>query len=176
MVISGDGTITGLAAGGLPDNSITQAEIATGVAGKGPLFFASQSVSQTGITPATATKITFTTEAYDTASCYDTTTSRFTPNVAGYYLVTSTVTYPDSGGTNGLAIQIRKNATTAIWGTTSRGANGQIFACSNGSVIVLMNGTTDYLEVYGYFATGTTGSTQASVSQTNFSASLIRAA
>lgn len=41
MVINGSGTITGLTAGGLPDATIVQADLATGVAGTGPLFIAS---------------------------------------------------------------------------------------------------------------------------------------
>lgn len=141
-----------------------------------PAFSAYQSVAQTGITAATPTTITFTSVSYDTASCYNTSTSRFTPNVAGYYLVTAFVSFPDAGGTNGLATLIRKNNGTLTWGASSRGVNGQIYAGSLASTIAYMNGTTDYLDVAGYFGTAGTGSTFASSSQTNFSACLLKAA
>ena len=40
LVLNGDGNITGLTPGGLPDASITQSELAAGVAGNGPAFSA----------------------------------------------------------------------------------------------------------------------------------------
>jgi hypothetical protein len=141
-----------------------------------PTFIAYQSVSQTGIPAASPTQITFTSVSYDTTGSYNTSTSRYTPNVSGYYHVTTLVTFPDAGGTNGLASLIRKNGSTVAWGSTSRGANNQIYAGSSASAIIFMNGTTDYLDVAGYFATTTTGQTLASASQTYFQASMIRTA
>jgi len=52
MVINGSGTITGLSAGGLPSATVTQATLATPIAGTGPAFSAYQSIPQT---PATGT-------------------------------------------------------------------------------------------------------------------------
>ena len=57
-----------------------------------PAFWAWQSVQQTGVTASTWTKITFTSEIFDTNNNYD--SSRFTPTVAGYYQINATITMP----------------------------------------------------------------------------------
>ena len=75
-------------------NSVSQSMLASGVVGKGPIFFARQTVSQS-ISSAVNTKITFTTEEFDTDNCYNTSTSRFIPNVAGYYHISSAWVCPN---------------------------------------------------------------------------------
>jgi hypothetical protein len=70
-----------------PDNSGNVLLQYNGVAA--PTFSAYQSVAQSLTTG--QNKITFTSEDFDTASCYDTTTSRFTPTVAGYYQINARV-------------------------------------------------------------------------------------
>lgn len=61
-------------------------KVSSGMIADQPAFSAYQSVAQT-LASTTITKITFTTEEFDTNSCYDTSTSRFTPTVAGYYQI-----------------------------------------------------------------------------------------
>ena len=61
ITINGSGSITGLSAGGLPDATITQADLASGVAGTGPAFSAYQSSAQT-LSSVTDTKILLQTE------------------------------------------------------------------------------------------------------------------
>ena len=59
----------------------------------GPAFKAYQSSAQT-LANTTFTKISFDTEVFDTASCYDNSTNyRFTPNVAGYYYIKGMVRF-----------------------------------------------------------------------------------
>jgi hypothetical protein len=129
------------------NNSVQQTYLASGVAGTGPAFSVYKSANQT-ISSAVDTKLTFDTEEFDTASCYDTSTSRFTPNVAGYYQINFEC---DMGGvtTTGGIISIRKNGSGFKRGQGVIGPSmSEQYLC--GSALVYMNGTTDYLEVYVY--------------------------
>jgi hypothetical protein len=114
----------------------------------GPAFKATILVTQ-NITVNTETKVPFDTVEFDTASCYDNTTNyRFTPNVAGYYQVNLTL---DLRGTSKTSIfsYIFKNGTLDSRLTISRTATSA-YEIQSGSVLVYMNGTTDYIEAYGY--------------------------
>jgi hypothetical protein len=144
MTISGDGTITGLVAGGLPDATITQAELSTNVAGNGPAFSAYQSSAQT-LSSSTWTKITFTSLDFDTTGGMYA-SSRFTPTIAGYYQVNSAIA-AGTIYTTGVA-SIYKNGSIFKQGNTNNGGSGT----SNGwtvNAIVYLNGSTDYIEIYG---------------------------
>ena len=140
MTISGDGSITGLVAGGLPDATVTQAEVATGVAGTGPAFSAYGSVA-TSLTAGTVTKVNFQTERFDTASNFA--SSRFTPTVAGYYQINSCVTIAPAIGIS--IVYIFKNSTEYNRGQRIDNSStlGLLIADC-----VYLNGTTDYVEIY----------------------------
>lgn len=173
MTLSGDGSITGLVAGGLPDASVTQPDLAAGVAGNGPTFSAYQSSVQT-ISFSVTTKIQFQTEEFDTANCFDNATNyRFTPNVAGYYLIQSAVSANVSGNAY---------AYPQIWKNGALIANGVINAIAGQYAgvpvqkIVYFNGSTDYVEIY-YVASGSgTFTTQNGVALTWFQGCLVRSA
>ena len=145
MTINGSGTITGLVAGGLPDATVTQPELATGVAGTGPAFSAYASSAQT-IATGTWTKILFDTEDFDTNSNFA--SSRFTPTVAGYYQFSSNCEWATSNTTTGVgAFGMYKN------GSPYRRGNQFSLAAINNtgyqlSLVVYLNGTTDYVEIY----------------------------
>lgn len=150
IAINGSGTVTGISAGGLPDATITQAELASGVAGTGPAFSVWRSGNQS-ISATTYTKIQFNTEEYDTANCFDSTTNyRFTPNVAGYYQINAAWQIASAPGAAGqVGIIIYKNGTEFKWG--SYGPVNSACPWSAGvSSLVYFNGTTDYIEIYGY--------------------------
>jgi hypothetical protein len=121
------------------------------VSGNMPAFSAYQT-GNTNISSAVATKLTFNVESFDTASCYDTTNSRFTPNVAGYYQINANAHFDVTNGTTGLG-WIYKNG--SAW---KRGVQISLTSGNFGtfesliSCIVYLNGTTDYVEVYGYCA------------------------
>lgn len=168
--INGSGTITGISAGGLPDATITQADLASGVAGTGPAFSAYQSTG-TSTPTATFTKLAFQTEEFDTASCFDSTTNyRFTPNVAGYYQINGCV----QAGLSTQLITIYKNGSEYRRGNQSGagGYNVQTLV----SALVYLNGTTDYIELYWYQASGTTQTSTAVSNGTYFQGFLVRAA
>jgi hypothetical protein len=163
ITIDGTGTIAGISAGGLNDGIITQPELATGVAGTGPAFFAGAS-SPTACANGVTTKILFQSELFDTANCFDTTNSRFTPNVSGYYQVNFAIYINAMTSLYGY-IFIRKNGTDYAYGSSLIGNAGG--ALASGSCLVDMNGTTDYLEVYAVQLTGVTLNS-AGVASTNF--------
>ncbi len=118
-----------------------------------PAFEAYLSADQTGLTDATDVKLQANTEVFDTDSCYDNSTNyRFTPNVAGKYFVYSNIiaradTGNDTVWTNN---QIFKNGSLyKLVRIRPSGGNNANDLAVYVSAIVDMNGTTDYVEIYG---------------------------
>jgi hypothetical protein len=132
---------------GIEAGAVTQADLASGVAGTGPAFSAYQNTAQT-LSSATLTKITFDTEEYDTNSNFA--SSRFTPTVAGYYLVSAKV-QPNASYTAGITA-IYKNGSLYRYGAYNANATG--VSQPSMSCLVYCNGTTDYVEFYASFTTG----------------------
>lgn len=146
MTLNGSGTITGLSAGGLPDGVIQQTDIASGVAGTGPAFRAKMSGTQSP-TANTWTKVQMNSEDWDTASCYDPTTNyRFTPNIAGYYLINVSAWNQNANTGYRIDTAIYKNGSTYV--TFAGPANSVSYGNGKGSDLVYLNGTTDYVECY----------------------------
>ena len=120
-------------------------QAATAVAG--PAFSASGgSISVSNLT---ATKLTATTERFDTNSNYD--TSRFTPTVAGYYQINATASSGTSA-TGYVGVSIYKNGSAYVNGSLV--PNSSVGPTVSISVLVNMNGTTDYVEIYGIQSSG----------------------
>lgn len=157
-------------ASAIATGAVTQTKLGTNVAGVGPAFSAYMSGNQS-VTSSTATKLTFNTELFDTNSNYDTTNYRFTPTVAGYYQVNILETGNATSGTI-LQVYLYKNGANYVY-LDSRPS----FNVLSGTVcdVVYMNGTTDYIEAYGYI-TGTSPQFFGSTVYSRFSASLVRAA
>lgn len=122
----------------------------------GPLFSAScltgTSISNTG------TKLLFQNVLYDTNGCYSTGTSRFTPNVPGYYQVGGNTLV--SGTANSLTTSVYKNGTEFRRGFRT---NTSSVPTSNVFCSVFMNGTTDFVELWAT-ATGTSVNQLAGIS------------
>jgi hypothetical protein len=135
----------------------------------GPAFSATQTPS-TSCGNATFTKLTYTSEEFDTASNYDAPNSAFTPTVAGYYQISASFNFSGAnlGGNNSL-IALYKNGS---WFKSGSGGN---IAYYNISALVYMNGSTDYLEIYAYQSSGGTLTTSAS-GVYQFAGALIRSA
>ena len=119
-----------------------------------PAFRAFRNTSTQSITASTWTKVELNAETFDTASCFDSTTNyRFTPNVAGYYSLqgalaaeaqTTSTVYAQSA--------IYKNGAVAALGTRL-----PAFADDTQGVvhdIIYLNGTSDYVELYGFVLAG----------------------
>jgi hypothetical protein len=141
------------------------------VSGNQPAFSAYAN-SSTTLSAATFTKIAFQLKEYDTANCYDSTTNyRFTPNVAGYYQVigswegnSSTTSYSYTAIYKNGSAWKRLGTSATLTGSTAAQCSCQLY----------LNGTTDYIEIYGINGSGT--GTSNSQNQTYFQAILIRTA
>ena len=132
-------------------NGTTGIVLPTGAA---PAFSAYLSANQSGISSATATKITFDTKVFDTNNNFA--SNRFTPTVAGYYQINAYCAFASSVSSTDLFCAIYKNGSSYRLGTyISRAAVGND-GDTTVSDIVYCNGTTDYIEIYGYISgTGT---------------------
>ena len=113
-----------------------------------PVFSAYRSGNQTGITNNTYVKVQLNAEEFDTANCFDSTTNyRHTPTRAGYYRYEWGV---DGRGTTLTAGHSRLYKNGAEIKSGSWAASSSSVSLSGGSAIVYMNGSTDYVELYGY--------------------------
>lgn len=175
---SGTGTFTIASPNGntdrtinLPDSNGTILTTATaGVPIGGPAFSAFKFVAQS-ISDSTWTKVSFTSEEFDTAGAYDATTnSRFQPLVAGYYQINWGVCGQSNTGTARILAAVWKNGNEAYRSTDM----STLFGVT-GSALVYLNGSTDYVEIYAYFA-ATTRSITEGKSLTFFQAFLARSA
>jgi hypothetical protein len=153
---SGGGSVT-LQEPSTASNVTVTIPAATGtamVSGNMPAFSAYLSASQV-VTTNTFTKMACDTEEFDTNSNYDTSNYRFTPTVAGYYQVSGSVCVAATLS-DGAAIAIYKNGSTFKWGNylTRNAIAADMDAVV--SALVYLNGSTDYIELYGYVnGTGT---------------------
>jgi hypothetical protein len=143
------------------------------VSGNMPVFSAYLSANQS-VSSGVFTKVQCNTEEFDTASAYDNATNyRFTPLVAGYYQVNARIDCGTSSISNAI-ISIYKNGSESKRGNQVTATSGEIGIVV--SSIIYLNGSTDYIELYGT-VTGTTplfygGNAYA----TYFQASMIRSA
>ena len=152
----------------LASGSVTQAKLATGVAGTGPAFSAYPNATLS-LSALTYTKILFQTEEFDTNNNFS--SSRFTPTVAGYYQLSSTVR-PNQ--TNGEAeVNIFKNGVVYKSGSNVLVNSGNQYGTTI-SVLVYANGTTDYFEIYTYVTSSCTAS--AAVNSVWFTGAMVRSA
>jgi hypothetical protein len=140
------------------------------VSGNMPAFSAYADTNQT-VSDATATKITFGTEEFDTNSNFA--SSRFTPTVAGYYQVNSTVNCVQTALVD-FVIWIYKNGSQYKRGFGFGGTASKLIAPV--STLVYLNGTTDYVEVYIYSDGTGSATVNASSQDTWFNGCLVRAA
>jgi len=120
------------------------------VSGNMPAFSAYRGTGgQQSVTSQTWTKVQLNTENFDTANCFDSTTNyRFTPNVAGYYQINGSLYFTGTATVR---------AIVAFWKNGSELTVGSYMGSYNAtqgvavvSTLVYMNGTTDYIELYGF--------------------------
>lgn len=118
------------------------------VSGSTSVVFARPSVSQT-VSFGVFTKVNFANEVYDSNSEFI--NSRFTPTTAGYYIVNASLyTGRTSGSDSTLTdVYVYKNGSSVgVAGSIKYDSYSQNLTLP--SVIVNMNGTTDYIEIYCY--------------------------
>ena len=112
--------------------------------------FSAYNTSNQSFTSTVTTKVTLDSENFDTNNNFA--SSRFTPTVAGYYQFNGEVAVASASTniTESEAI-IYKNGASAAFGTYVVGPNSAV-GISVAVGLIYMNGTTDYVELYGYGA------------------------
>lgn len=145
----------------------------------GPAFSAYGNTQQT-VTLSTFTKVTLDGKDFDTNNCFDAVTNyRFTPTVAGYYQI--------NGQVWGKAATTQTVIISAIYKNGSEIKRGSLYASITAAAglsypvntVVYLNGSTDYIELYGFIGGSGTANINNSGSTTNtsfFSACLVRGA
>ena len=138
----------------------------------GPLFRAYLSPYQV-VAHNTNTQIIFQNENFDTDSCYNTTNGRFTPNKAGYYILTAQLQFSNATSNYRYITRMLKNGTVIgrqdSWNDGSNGENH-----NRASTIVTANGSSDYFTAEGYQGSGGNITITASDAGTYFEAHFIR--
>ena len=127
------------------DGVVVQADLGSNVAGNGPAFRVYAASAVTALST-TDTKINFDTKDWDTAPAFDLTNDRFQPTVAGYYQLNAAMVVPLSNSL--IILSFRKNGAVHSVGTAVVERRTSV------SDMVYLNGTTDYVEVFGFSVTG----------------------
>lgn len=124
-----------------------------------PMARAYRGTSDQTFTQNTATKIQLNTEDFDTNGWFDSSTNyRFTPLLAGRYLVILNMFVSFSGGGSisdqtQITPYVYKNGSSyASFVARTSGTSAQT---ASGVTVVSMNGSTDYIEMYGLLQVGT---------------------
>ena len=134
--------------------TIANAGTATGFGGANtPAFEAFLSGSDQDIGDSVNTRVAFNSEAFDTDNAYDNSTNyRFTPTVAGKYLVYGKIRLQSGADTQ------LKTSSVAIYKNGSAYSKSQALFWNSyirmhsptTAYVIDMNGTSDYLELFGY--------------------------
>lgn len=114
----------------------------------GPAFSVYLSANQ-NVTGSTWTKVTLDTETFDTDGCFA--SNRFTPTKAGYYQINGMVECQSNFNVQA-STAIYKNGSAIIYSGGPQADAG--VSSYPSSVVVYLNGSTDYIELYGYITTG----------------------
>lgn len=119
------------------------------VSGNIPTFSAYLSGDKQSVSNLTWTKVTLNAEDFDTANCFDSTTNyRFTPNVAGYYQIHMVISCGSGSYGQEIGCALYKNGSRVRWAQNSFSSEIINVGGPTLSVIIYMNGSTDYLEMY----------------------------
>lgn len=119
-------------------------------------MFKARGPANVSLTNNNLTLVQFNTEEFDVGGYFDTSTYRYTPQVAGKYFIHSRlyITY-GSAPLEFLEIWLYKNGSTDSLYTRYSNGSTEIYGSVGLSTIVDMNGSTDYLSVYVKASTST---------------------
>jgi len=110
----------------------------------------------------------------DPQGWFDNSTHKFTPTIAGYYNISYSVLWGTGTITSGqqMNTQIHLNGSTQLSISQSI-INTSVNFTQSGSVVVYLNGTTDYITITGYSSSTSGSQTVQAGAGTLFNASLI---
>ena len=149
IVGTGSDTVSRLGVGTNGQHLIADSTTATGLKYAPVVAFSVYRNGTQSIPGSTDTKIQFNTETFDTNNNFDSTTNyRFTPTVAGYYQVSIRARFSSVSTAQVCQVYIFKNGSNYTAGSQQTADD---FGQSDRmvSVLVYMNGSSDYLEGYG---------------------------
>jgi hypothetical protein len=111
------------------------------------------------VATATRTAITFTTETVDLINGHNSVsnTSRYTPLIAGWYRCTGQVAFVNDTTIHGIGSQFRKNGAQTDNAPENYNLTMSSLTHANTALchgLFSMNGTTDYIEIYGWHDRG----------------------
>ena len=123
---------------------------ATPSGSSGPAFSAYRATSGQSFTPSTFVKVQLNAEFFDTDACFDPTTNyRFTPTKAGKYQINlAAIISTTAAGRTIWAIYKNGTSFIRLYDDTPTLTAAQ----SSGAVLIDMNGSSDYLELFAYCA------------------------
>ena len=143
----------------------------------GPAFSAYANSSLQTITSGSQQKVLFQTEEFDTDNCYA--SSRFTPNVEGYYQLNAEVRLDGASGTGEMMIVLYRNGSEYKRGWNQQGTQiAANFWAMTISSLAYADGIDDYFEIYVQQGSGTSVTVTAVNSQaiTWFNGAMVRGA
>jgi len=128
--------------------TIANSGTATGFAANTPAFVAYKTSNQS-VNNTTTTKVTFEAEKVDSGTVYDTSTSRFTPGVAGYYWIGGKWRYDTNTDFDSASYYLYKNGSIISKSVVvNQAANGISFNT------IVHSDADDYFEWYAYQNSG----------------------
>jgi len=152
---------------------MTRANFVSGIGGTNtPAFSAERSSAQT-VSNETRTTILFDNEFYDSSSAYNTSTGKFTPQVAGKYFITANIGLDAQSNNNYYwgFIELYKNAAfVAESQQDDRSAGDARTRTATISCVVDMNGSSDFVLIQGYISASSNGNTLSILDTSTFSA------
>ena len=184
------GTVTGIPASAIDSGTIATARLGSGTASSStflrgdqtyatpaggtntPAFSAERSGAQT-VSNETRTTILFNNEFYDSSSAYDTSTGKFTPQVAGKYFINANIGLDAQANNNYYwgFIELYKNAAfVAESQQDDRSAGDARTRTATITCVVDMNGSSDFVLIQGYISASSDGNTLSILDTSTFSA------
>jgi hypothetical protein len=166
----------GLDAANVTDNSLGVGEIANGATGlaRGTFHASNNDATYTLGAGGIPTKVKFNVEDFDLSAWFDAASGyRFTPQLAGYYRLSTYVELLDPlNAGEYFIVVIRKNGADYRRVANLVASSGLPFG-AGGSCVVVANGTTDYFDVYATQGNAATRRIQGSGDRCWFSGELI---
>jgi hypothetical protein len=120
----------------------------------GAFYAYNSNATGTSVPLTTFTHVDFNAENFDRGGWYDTTTGRYTPQVAGDYVLHTFVGLLSVSDQQTLHVAIRKNGANYSWTRIKQSGSGELGGLV--STVVDANGTTDYFDVAVYTTSGAT--------------------
>ena len=174
VTISGNGIVTGLAVGGLPDgvvdadtlannavttnkilnSNVTAGKLASTAVTNTPAFEVYMSANLTGMGNDADVKLPFNTEYFDTDNAWDTSNYKFTvpAGKGGKYFIGANAYNATGSGFQYTRLQIWKNGSTFAYNYASSGVTSHSLSNNINRIITLADG--DYIEFYNAQSNG----------------------